>query len=545
MYETPPTRGINMKEKRNIDKLFEDRFKNFEVKPSPRVWENIQAELQKQKKDRKVIPLWIKLGGVAALLALMLTVGNWVFSPLNNEITSITYDDVTRSQKENDSSEKPTLEKETNKTNVQVASEDANNTDINNQNASQNTSIKTEGKTSTSNKKADRSTIAVENTKENSSDKKSNRSSIANQGSDKTFSEKQKTSKDNLIPKNEDRNNSNQNNIYDTRVTSNVSSQKNSNSLKESKETSFKKDNSISETKNSAIVSNEKTTTDKIDNNLTDKEAEKTGDTKNKKSILDAIAEQNEDVVTKTKNQKPENRWEVAPNIAPVYYSSLGNGSSIDPSFSDNSQSGDVNISYGVQVSYALNNRLSVRSGVNNVDLSYSTGGIELATAPVSDALRSVAYGGRGIVVTAVNKGTFAKGTSSNSFGDIKPKSTQGDVRIIQNINYYEVPLELKYALLDSRFGLNVIGGVSTLFLGSNEISVKADNFNSVLGDANNLSTVSFSTNVGLGLDYKLSKRFKFNIEPMFKYQLNPYTDSSVNFKPYYLGVYSGISFKF
>jgi hypothetical protein len=65
------------------------------------------------------------------------------------------------------------------------------------------------------------------------------------------------------------------------------------------------------------------------------------------------------------------------------------------------------------------------------------------------------------------------------------------------------------------------------------------------LGEANNLTSVSFSTNVGLGFDYKLSKKFKFNIEPMFKYQLNPYTDSSINFKPYYLGVYTGLSYKF
>src|SRR5690554_534597 len=120
-----------------------------------------------------------------------------------------------------------------------------------------------------------------------------------------------------------------------------------------------------------------------------------------------------------------------------------------------------------------------------------------------------------------------------------------GDARLIQNINYYEVPLELQYAVLDSRFGLSLIGGVSTLFLGNNEVSVKSNNFNSVLGAANNLSSVSFSTNVGLGLNYKLSKRFVFNVEPMFKYQLNPYTDSSVDFKPYYLGVYSGLSFKF
>ncbi|HBC03710.1 MAG TPA: hypothetical protein DC015_05850, partial [Aequorivita sp.] len=227
------------------------------------------------------------------------------------------------------------------------------------------------------------------------------------------------------------------------------------------------------------------------------------------------------------------------------YYSSLGNGSSIDPSFADNPQEGDVNMSYGVQVSYAISKRLSVRTGVNNVDLSYSTTGIEVGTGPVAVALRSVDYGGREIVVTAFDKGALANNGPSNGFGDITPKSTQGDARLIQNINYYEVPVELKYSVIDNRFGVNVIGGLSTLFLGNNEISVKADNFNSVLGEANNLSSVSFSTNVGLGLDYKLSKKFTFNIEPMFKYQLNPYTDSSVNFKPYYLGIYSGLSFKF
>ena len=52
--------------------------------------------------------------------------------------------------------------------------------------------------------------------------------------------------------------------------------------------------------------------------------------------------------------------WEVTPNFGPVYYNSLGGGSAIDPAFADNSQSGEVNFSYGVQVSYAINDRLSL-----------------------------------------------------------------------------------------------------------------------------------------------------------------------------------------
>src|SRR5690606_24286126 len=154
-------------------------------------------------------------------------------------------------------------------------------------------------------------------------------------------------------------------------------------------------------------------------------------------------------------------------------------------------------------------------------------------------------YGSKQVVVTALSRESLTNGVPSNSFGEITLKSAGGDARLIQNINYYEIPLELEYAIINTKFGVNLIGGVSTLFLGNNEISVKSENFSSALGEANNLSNVSFSTNVGLGLDYKLSQRFIFNMEPMFKYQINPYTDSSVNFKPYYLGVYSGFSFKF
>lgn len=269
----------------------------------------------------------------------------------------------------------------------------------------------------------------------------------------------------------------------------------------------------------------------------------------NKKSILDAIKEQeaikSEEAVVATKN-KLDRRWDVAPNFAPVYYNTLSSGSSIDESFSDNAQSGDVNFSYGVQVSYALSERLSVRSGVSNVDLSYATAGVELGTTPVSAALSSVNYEGKQTVLTAVDLGTIeAQSMSGGGFGEITPKATNGAAEIIQSISYYEVPLELKYSLLNRKFGVNVIGGLSTLFLGNNEVYVKAGDFESTLGEANNLTSVSFATNVGLGFDYKISKKFKFNIEPMFKYQLNPYTDSSVNFKPYYLGVYTGFSYKF
>lgn len=519
-----------MKEKKNIDNIFKEGFNNFEATPSPRVWENIQAQLEKEKKERKVIPLWVRLGGVAALIALLLSVGNWIYNPSDLGTPSISDENVIKTEKNQQENNSEIL-KEANE--PQVASEEntLQNESPQDLNSSGDNSSKNKGETESSNK-----------AQINSSEKVT-RAVIASNNSEK------KNSKEKINPKNDflEKNISKSDLKEDLAISKNTSEKINPNkTAKDANGNIIKTDKDIFETNKEGIAANEKTIKDTAEKNSVKTETEVAKESQNKKSIFDAIAEENEDVIAeKTKKQKPEHRWIVAPNVAPVYYSSLGNGSSIDPSFADNSQKGDVNMSYGLQVSYALNNRLSVRTGVNNVDLSYSTAGIEVGTGPVAVALRSVDYGSRQVVVTAADKGSFANANSSNGFGDITPKSTQGNARLIQNINYYEVPIELKYAVINSKFGVNLIGGLSTLLLGNNEISVKADNFSTVLGDANNLSSVSFSTNVGLGLDYKLSKKFTFNIEPMFKYQLNPYTDSSVNFKPYYLGVYSGLSFKF
>ncbi len=97
--------------------------------------------------------------------------------------------------------------------------------------------------------------------------------------------------------------------------------------------------------------------------------------------------------------------------------------------------------------------------------------------------------------------------------------------------------------MIDKKVGFNIIGGASTLFLDENSISLKTTDFSTQLGESNQLNNVSFSTNIGLGVDYEISNSFQLSIEPMFKYQINTYNTSNVN--PYYFGVYSGFSFKF
>ncbi|RFN59097.1 porin family protein [Marixanthomonas ophiurae] len=503
-----------MKNKKHIDELFKERFKNHETTPPPHVWDNIQAELQEKKKDRKVIPLWWKLGGVAALLALLFTIGNSVF---NNEETNNKV--VTEEKTAPIPTDSETKAEETIYNDSQVASE---------------TGEKSTEKTIDDDQKQHSDTNKASNNSLNSEENNKSAVAVENTPEGKIKNPVHKTTSEK-----EDNRAKQRNVITENDVTAIASETKNSDSKEVSEKNNsektndlIRKESSISEEINSETAISE-----------TEKEIKKETE---KKSIFDEIEDTKKAEEAVATTNKPQNRWDVAPNVAPVYYSSLNGGSSIDPVFADNSQSGDVNISYGVQVAYNITDRLSIRSGVNNVNLGYATGGVDIGTGPVAFGLSTINYNGNENIIIPADKGALNMATpGGDGFGTITPKSTGGSAQIIQDISYYEVPLELKYALLNNRFGINMIGGVSTLFLGNNEISVKDGNFRSVLGEANNLNSLSFTTNVGVGFDYKISKRLKFNVEPMFKYQLNPYTDSSVGFKPYYIGLYSGLSFKF
>ena len=60
-----------MSNKKHIDRLFQEKFKDFERTPDDAVWSKIEAQLNKKKK-RRVIPIWWRYAGVAALLLLLL-----------------------------------------------------------------------------------------------------------------------------------------------------------------------------------------------------------------------------------------------------------------------------------------------------------------------------------------------------------------------------------------------------------------------------------------------------------------------------------------
>ena len=267
---------------------------------------------------------------------------------------------------------------------------------------------------------------------------------------------------------------------------------------------------------------------------------------KKKISIYDAIEEQKELEKDALADNSTEGRWSMGPSVAPVFFSSLGEGSPIHSNFASNSKSGKLNLSYGLNISYQVTDKLSIRSGIHKVDFGYDTNDVVFTsslTTSTNELIDNINYAqtSGNLVVTSKNSNNDALSDNPEVAGEVSPF----EGRMVQQLGYVEVPMELNYALLDRKFGVNIIGGVSSLFLVDNAVSLESDQLITEMGEANNANDVNFSTNIGIGLNYEISPKLQLNVEPMFKYQLNTFSETAGNFRPYSVGVYSGLNFRF
>jgi hypothetical protein len=233
--------------------------------------------------------------------------------------------------------------------------------------------------------------------------------------------------------------------------------------------------------------------------------------------------------------------------VAPVYFNAIGEGSPIDPGFAANSKSGGTNLSYGLSIAYAINDRLRVRSGIHKAEYGYDTNDVDFSptlAASSSGRLQNVNNAGSSANVTFDSPNSSLESSDAVA-PEFNALSSARDGTVAQSFGYLEVPLELDYALVDRKFGVNLIGGISSLFLLDNSVTLSSGDLKTDIGEARNLNDLNFSTNIGFGVNYKFTPKVQLNIEPVFKYQLNTFSDTSGDFRPYSIGVYSGLNFRF
>ena len=525
-----------MNDNKNIDRLFQEKFKDFEVAPNDAVWDRINESLPKKKKKRRVIALWWQFGGVAAVILLMLTVGISVFDTDENDTQEFPV--VNTDGKHN------TLEK--NKDNTSTKKKDIE-LNIAKDNNSKIVDSNLENEEKSNSKESDNNLEKLNPSNQLTTPNNSNQSNNVDTN-DSNAEDKTKASQKFLTtsPVKGDKNSTK---VANQKASNSTLKIENKIPLKSEAERKSTIKKTIKENKTAIAenISTEKTTSEiaKTDSSETDKQKSENlliEDSK-KESINDAIAE-NKDIIEEEKENK-QNRWSVAPNVAPVYFSSLGKGSALDKQFNENSKSSDINMSYGVVGSYAVSKKLKVRVGVNRVNLSQTTSdvyaftGAETAARGIDAEFKNISFKGGEQHISLMSSNMMNRASTPELF------NTKFAGNIDQKFGFIEVPLELEYSVLDKKFGINIIGGFSTFILNENEIYADVDGTTTLIGEANNIKNTSFSANFGLGMDYNLSKKWNVNLEPTFKYQINTFNDTSGDFRPFFIGVYTGLSYKF
>jgi len=435
--------------KKNIDNVFNDQFKRAEITPPEEIWDSISAKLPFKKRNKRIIPIWYLMAGIAAVLAIMILIFKDNYSPISN-------------QKITNSPEKSVDKNNSESSDVSKFQESEPESLFELKNEVVQTKIQ---KPESQNTK--------ENQNNNLTDKKS------------------QISKDN------------EKNTSSSYTATELKNMEIESRIKESPNSNYKLSQLI--LSDVEIVANDSITL-----------------------LEDTVAnvEDHEEIIIKKEVEESlktpmSKRLSVTTTAGALYFDNLSGGSGIDEQFANNNSSSEITTSYGINFGYQISQKIKIRTGISQINLVNNT--------------QNVAYSS--LINSRVIEGAgLGSNTSENGapvFGKVN-----------QNIGFIEVPSEIEYLIVDKKFGINLIGGFSTLFLNKNKISINTDNSNTDLGKVKNLNEISFTANAGFGLSYKISSQFHFNMEPIFKYQLNTFKDTK-NFNPYYFGMYSGFSFKF
>ena len=534
-----------MSERKNIDRLFQEKFRDFEVSPPELSWNNIEAKLD-EKKKRRIFPLWWKLSGVAALLL----IGLLIYKSSNTVEIKADKPIVIESNLNKSETKYP---KEINKNKQEIKTRSA---VVNEDNSNKIKITNTENinKNIIKNNRFNSGSNSIANT----NDEKKNRiaSEEKNRKSKIVFSTKTTIVERKILNPRSLKNklNTEKNKNPETVSGFETSQYRVDHNQEESKQLTIEKEIIKTEVIAKTEIKSDKTLLnfDDLKGNIISKNSTKeieikVNDTAKKNSVANNVLEEllNEKE-SKLKKESKVNRWQLSSNVAPIFLGSVSSGSPIDSTLAKNSKSYDINVGYGIGVSYAVNKKFSVRTGLNKVSMSYNTSDILFFTGIQSKVLQNVSPAASSAMIhvrSSIN--TFSSTSESGllPFENTFVHENKGSLN--QRIGYLEMPVEMTYNLLDKKFGLKIIGGFSTLLLQDNKIIIVSEGRDTVLGEANNLNNIHFSTNLGLGIKYGFMKSFEFNVEPTVKYQINTFSSNAGSFKPYLFGIYSGISYKF
>ncbi|HBE41119.1 MAG TPA: hypothetical protein DDW27_07935 [Bacteroidales bacterium] len=257
--------------------------------------------------------------------------------------------------------------------------------------------------------------------------------------------------------------------------------------------------------------------------------------------------------------QKTE-KWTIAALVSPTYHTNFYLGNDEITSQLISYEQPVFSYAGGVAFAYRVNKRISVQSG-----LYYSSFGQELSGITAFGGFTPYDYakGDRNFeVLTSTgtfytnNTDIFLIDTRSDNrittrytrdyFDPAKANLQYIDNSLRQNFSYLEFPVIFRYKLIDRTIDFNVVGGLSSNFLVNNSVYAAIDGGRYQVGKTEGMNFLTFSSSVGMGMEYNFSGNLSLNLEPTLRYYLNPFNQTpGLRIHPYSFGIFSGISYRF
>ncbi len=245
-------------------------------------------------------------------------------------------------------------------------------------------------------------------------------------------------------------------------------------------------------------------------------------------------------------------KWSVGGQLSPTYsYRTLsGEGFEtpdemvVDQSYFNDSENGLTTLGGGISLAYNFNDRLSLGSGLFLSRIGQENTDVVAYDSPDNDYMYKLATSSGTVSINPTKFERVMIGQIDNPKDSI-PGEYLVNGTFVQNLDYLEVPLVLKYKVLNKRFSVNLSGGLSPGILVNNRSYFSINNEKIQTGFTENIKPMIYNSVLGLGMAYEISKKVSINLSPTFKYSLSPVnTGSGLKYHPYSLSWFTGISYK-
>ncbi|MFO7852220.1 MAG: outer membrane beta-barrel protein [Bacteroidota bacterium] len=251
-------------------------------------------------------------------------------------------------------------------------------------------------------------------------------------------------------------------------------------------------------------------------------------------------------------------RWELGAMVSPTYLSSdLKTANQFFSQVNDNEKA-VLSYTGGFSLSYSMTGRLSIQTGLYYSSLGREVEGVisYYGFEPFASSKSGVLFGviTSSGTINSTNTDIYLADVAGNrvdgyySVDNFDPAKSDlipfGD-QLRQNFEYLEIPLILRYKLIDRKINFNILGGMSYNFLVGNQTwAVNSEGNKVLIGSTEGIDHLLLSSSLGMSMEYELNDRLSLNFEPQVRYYLNTGGELGSG-NPYTFGVFSGMHFRF